>query len=122
MNDRPVFPALTTVNTSILAFADFVKTASPVLFAPFARISNFGGWSAQIHMLSLKGNFSSFDFTGRGWASTDLQNYRNNYPGQDLNNPRLQENFQFYSNKIPSRPRGDFIDAIHECDFCVFWS
>ncbi len=117
MNDRPVFPALTTVNPAILAFADFIKTASPTQLAPFARISNFGGWSAPIRMLSLKANFLLFlYYTGRGWASTDLQNYRNNYPGQDLNNPRLQENFQFYSNKIASRPRGDFIDAIHECD------
>ena len=50
----------------------------------------------------------------REWASRDLEDYRNGYPGQDLDNARLQNNFLFYSNELKSQPSGDFVDQIHK--------
>ncbi|XP_072270537.1 opioid growth factor receptor-like isoform X2 [Pyxicephalus adspersus] len=43
-------------------------------------------------------------------AARDLQNYRHGYP--DL--PPATPNLEFYQNKIPFKPNGEYIDNIHQ--------
>ena len=46
-------------------------------------------------------------------AKDDLARYREGYPDEELNDPRLTRNVEFYSNALASKPDGDFIDEIH---------
>jgi len=49
---------------------------------------------------------------GQGNAKSDLENYRRGHP--DLpDNLSINENYLFYSGKIPSVPDGDYVDKIH---------
>ena len=46
-------------------------------------------------------------------ANDDMARYRAGYPGVK-DDPQATMNVQFYSNKIPSIPKGDYIDNIHK--------
>ncbi len=43
----------------------------------------------------------------------DIAEYRNNYPNA-RSDPRITDNYDFYTNKIRSHPDGDLIDNIHK--------
>ncbi len=43
----------------------------------------------------------------------DIDDYRNNYPNV-RSNPKIKDNYKFYTNQIPSHPDGDYIDNIHK--------
>ncbi|CAH1255153.1 OGFRL1 [Branchiostoma lanceolatum] len=47
------------------------------------------------------------------WSSKDTRDYRKGYPGK-RSNPVVNENYNFYTNNIKSKPDGDFIDNIHK--------
>jgi len=49
---------------------------------------------------------------GQGNAKVDLEKYRKGYPDMK-DDPNINENYLFYSGKIPSSPDGDYIDKIH---------
>lgn len=46
-------------------------------------------------------------------AKDDLARYRDGYPDEVLDDPRLTRNVAFYSNALASKPDGDFVDRIH---------
>lgn len=43
----------------------------------------------------------------------DIMEYRNHYP-HARSNPKMMDNYNFYADKIPCTPDGDFIDNIHK--------
>ena len=49
------------------------------------------------------------------WASQDTEDYLAGYPGVSFYPPLQQArcNLDFYLNRIPSEPDGDFVDVIH---------
>ncbi|XP_022096474.1 opioid growth factor receptor-like protein 1 [Acanthaster planci] len=47
------------------------------------------------------------------WSARDTEAYRNRYPNKK-DDKNLKDNWEFYSNKIPSKPRGTYIDVMHE--------
>ncbi|CAF1589502.1 unnamed protein product, partial [Adineta steineri] len=47
------------------------------------------------------------------YSKRDIAEYRNHYPNA-RSNPKIHDNYDFYTNKIRSHPDGDFIDKIHK--------
>ncbi|CAF1236124.1 unnamed protein product [Adineta steineri] len=47
------------------------------------------------------------------YSKRDIAEYRNHYPNA-RSNPKIHDNYDFYTNKIRSHPDGDFIDNIHK--------
>ena len=47
------------------------------------------------------------------WAKRDIEEYRAGYPDHRPNS-KMNTNFRFYMNEIPSHPDGDYIDNIHK--------
>jgi hypothetical protein len=47
------------------------------------------------------------------WAQKDMEDYRSGYPNA-RSDSRITDNYDFYTNKIPSHPDGDTIDNIHK--------
>ena len=52
------------------------------------------------------------DSSYSSYAQRDIAEYRNNYPNT-RSNPKIKDNYDFYTNKIASHPDGDLIDNIH---------
>jgi hypothetical protein len=50
------------------------------------------------------------------YSKRDILEYRDNYPNA-RSNQRIHDNLDFYTNKIPSHPDGDYIDNIHKTWF-----
>ena len=86
------FPAIDTAHPLIAELAARARTADPATLRPFA----------SCHV-------------GGDWASRDLEHYRMGYPGERLDNKRLQDNYLFYSNRLASRPQGGLIEDMHRC-------
>ncbi|CAF2865562.1 unnamed protein product [Rotaria sp. Silwood2] len=70
-------------------------------------------------IISLTNNHITFDDSDDDnasgyifWAQRDIIDYRNNYPNA-RSDPKIIQNYLFYTNKIQSYPDGDFIDNIH---------
>ncbi|XP_038071360.1 opioid growth factor receptor-like protein 1 [Patiria miniata] len=47
------------------------------------------------------------------WCARDTEAYRNRYPNK-RDNKSLNDNWKFYNNEIESKPRGTYIDTMHE--------
>ncbi|CAF1522818.1 unnamed protein product [Adineta steineri] len=47
------------------------------------------------------------------YSKRDIAEYRNHYPNA-RSNPKIHDNYDFYTNQIRSHPDGDFIDKIHK--------
>jgi hypothetical protein len=71
--------------------------------------------SASLHQLRITFVDSDYDDDSRhpSNAQRDIAEYRSNYPNA-RSDPRITDNYDFYTNKIRSHPDGDTIDDIHK--------
>ena len=101
----PSLPAAAPTALNVLAAATAVSRPSlPVLPSPSA---------AALHVLPRSRHPPRmFSSSFSSWASSDVADYQSHYPRQ-RDDPSLNDNFLFYSNRLRSQPDGDFVEAIH---------